>query len=221
MRSEQQQSHTWFDRTSRLFWLGFFLPVNLLFHVLAYALLAIEPPLEHAVAVTIATKTAYFGLVTYAVLALWMVWRENSHEQPPQRRWRYFLAGSLSIAVLLVGHSERAYQFGILERQIGREVAKINAPGTRAPQGEMVHEVRVSGRAWYYEFKLPGVSVSQVDVVKFRTSIRASLLSSLCADAWIQRLVSANIAIHYVYHDQDSRFITDETFGKDACAATQ
>jgi len=206
-------------RVSRLFWLGFFLPVNLLFHVLAYALLGTEPNLDHAVVVIVAIKTAYFGLVTYAVLALWAVWRASEEEQLLRRRWLYLCAGLVSIVVFLAVHSERAYQFGILEREIGREVVKMNLGEAAALQAGVMPKVRVTERAWYYEFGLPGVSVSQLDPVKFREIVRASIVGTVCADPWAQRLVSANIAIHFVYRDRDGQLIADEAFGKDACAA--
>jgi hypothetical protein len=126
----------------------------------------------------------------------------------------------VSILVFLAAHSERAYRFGILEREIGREVVKMNSGEAAVLQAGVIYKVRVAERAWYYEFGLPGVSVSQLDLVKFRTTVRASLVGTICSDPWIQRLVSANIAIHYVYRDRDGQLIADEAFGKDACAAS-
>lgn len=204
-------------RASRLFWFGFFLPVNILFHVLAYALLGTEPNLDHAVAVIVVIKTAYFGLVTYAVLALWAVWRASVEER--RHRWLYLCAGLVSIVVFLAAHSERAYRFGILEREIGREVVKMNSGEAAALQAGVIPKVRVSERVLYYEFGLPGMSVSQLDLVKFRAFVRSSLVGPICSDPWTQRLVSANIAIHYVYRDRDGQLIADELFGKDTCVA--
>jgi len=206
-------------RASRLFWFGFFLPVNILFHVLAYALLGTEPNLDHVVVVIVAIKTAYFGLVTYAVLALWAAWRASAEEQLLRHRWLYLCAGLVSIVVFLAVHSERAYRFGILEREIGREVVKMNLGEAATLQAGVTPKVRVAERAWYYEFGLTGVSVSQLDLVKFRTIVRASLVGAVCSDPWMQRLVSANIAIHYVYRDREGQLIADEAFGKDTCVA--
>lgn len=209
----------WVGQVSRRFWPGFFLPVNILFHGLAYTLLGNELNLDRATLIIVATKTVYLGLVIYAMLALWGVWQASAEGPSARHRGMYLFWGLVSIVVFLAAHSERAYRFGIFEREIRREVVKINSVGSAAQQAEGLLGVRIRERDWYYDFGFPGLLISQIDLVRFKATVSASLVGIVCSDPWTQRLISANIAIHYVFRDRDGQVITDEIFGKDVCAA--
>lgn len=205
------------ERVSRMFWLAFFLPLNTLFHALAHAVLGIELTVDDAVWPTIIVKTLFFVLVTYAVLALWAVWRAAG-SVPVGRRWGYLLLGQACIGIFLALHGGQAYRFGLLEREIAREVRKLNASELPLlPGGVRFNGVRATGRDWYSEYVLTDVSLAQLDPAQFRAAARPPLLAAVCADAWLQRLIAAKIAIHIGFRDRDGKVVMDETLGRGDC----
>lgn len=202
----------------RFFWLVFFVPVNLLFQAALFALVSIQPALDSAPYVIVAVKAAYFLMVGFGVLTLRALW-QPLHDLPSRTAvWAYRLAGSLSIAALLVVHAGSVYPFGRMEREINRTMLSANKALPLTPQaGLRVDRVTLERRDWIYASTLTQQLAAQIDGAKFRTAIRPALAAAICADAWQRRLLGMGIRIRYVYRDRNGELVADEPFERSTC----
>jgi hypothetical protein len=221
-RPEQAPHARRFLRTpgdvQRFFWLVFFVPVNLLFPAALFALVPIQPALDSAPYVVVAVKAAYFLMVGFGVLSLRTVWQPLDDLPSRTAVWGYRLAGSLSIAALLVVHAGSAYQFGRVEREINRNMLSANKALPITPQaGLRVDRVKLERREWIYASTLTQQLAAQIDRAKFGAAVRPVLAGVICADAWQRRLLGLGIRIRYVYRDRNGEPVVDEVFERGTC----
>ena len=202
----------------KLFWLVFFVPVNLLFQAALFALVAIHPALDSAPYVIVVVKAAYFLMVGFGVLSLRAVWQSIGGLPSRTAARAYRLAGLLSIAALLVVHADSVYQFGRVEREINRNMLSANKTLPITPQaGLRVDRVKLEGRDWIYESTLTQQLAAKVDRAKFGAAVRPALTGAICADAWQRRLLGMGIRIRYVYRDRNGDLVADESFERGTC----
>jgi len=202
----------------RFFWLVFFVPVNLLFPAALFALVSIQPALDSAPYVVVAVKAAYFLMVGFGVLCLRALWQPIGDLPSRAAVWGYRLAGSLSIAALLVVHAGSVYQFGRMEREINRNMLSANKALPITPQaGLRVDRVKLERRDWIYASTLTQQLAAQIDRAKFGAAVRPALAGAICADAWQRRLLGMGVRIRYVYRDRNGEPVADEAFERSTC----
>ena len=206
-------------RPHRLFWLGLFLPVNLLFQAICFAYYAYRPDLDAAVFFILLFKTAYFLMVLYCVCSLKMVWGSAAQMSSRAGAWSYRIMGLATLAALLAFHGEHAYQFGRAEREIRRNMMSVNRTLPLAPQaGVRTDQVVLEGRNWVYRLTMTQLQAGQIDRAGFSAAVRGALSGTICALEWHRRLLGLGVRIHYVYRDRSGNVIADEAFGADTCA---
>jgi hypothetical protein len=205
-------------RPFRLFWLGLFLPVNTLFHAIAHGLLHLEPSLDVAAWMIVSVKAGYFVLVTYAIVLIHRVW-QASVEPPNHYRWHYLVAGLASLAGLLLIHGERAYRYGLVEREVGREVRKLNSGATsKLPAGVKFNGVTVKGRSISIEYGLAGASFAGADANKLKLAGRPAVVAAACADIASRSILAAGIGITIQFRDRDGLVVAFDPLRMEDCA---
>jgi hypothetical protein len=203
----------------RFFWLAFFIPANILFQAVLFAILSIQPALDSAPYVVVVVKAAYFSMICFGVLTLWRVWQPLGGLPSQTAVWAYRLAGLVSIAALLVVHAGRAYQFGRVEREINSNMQSANKNLPITPQaGLRIDRVKLERRDWIFESTLTQQLAAKVDRAKFGRAIRPGIAGLVCADAWQRKLLEMGIRIRYVYRDRNGELIADEPFQRGTCS---
>ena len=203
----------------KLFWLALFLPVNVLFQAVCFAVWPFRPDLDSAVFATVMLKAAYFLMVLYGIFALKIVWRSVAGMSSRGAAWAYRAVGLASVGALLAIHAEPAYQFGRTEREIRRDMISTNKTLPSSPQaGVRIDRVRLERRDWVYESTMTQLLASQIDRGKFAAAARDALSGTTCAVEWHRRLFGLGVRIRYVYRDRYGDIIADEAFGTDTCS---
>ncbi|MFA5912025.1 MAG: hypothetical protein WC830_00560 [Burkholderiales bacterium] len=157
-------------------------------------------------------------MVGFGVLSLRALWQPIGDLPSRAAVWGYRLAGSLSIAALLVVHAGSVYQFGRMEREINRNMLSANKALPITPQaGLRVDRVKLERRDWIYASTLTQQLAAQIDRAKFGAAVRPALAGAICADAWQRRLLGMGVRIRYVYRDRNGEPVADEAFERSTC----
>lgn len=205
----------------RLFWLVFFVPVNILSQALLFALGSIQLPLDSAPYAIVLLKSVFFLIFCFGVFALKQVWR--SVEDAPLRasRWSYRVAGLISIAFLFGVHAENSYQLGRTEREIHRNVHLINKTMPFALEAGMrIDRVSLGKREWIYETSPTDLQAHQIDRARFGGTAQSLLSAMVCNEDWEEwhlNLLEMGVRIRFVYRTLDGDVVASEEFEPGAC----
>jgi hypothetical protein len=206
-------------RAVRLFWIALFLPVNLLFQPLWFALLSISPPMDSPLGWTTFVKLSYFLSVCWAVLLLAKIWPSLKPARSRAITWAYRLIGLASVTALLVAHAPRMYQFGRPERDLFSEIRRINKTlPLQVGPGIRLDATRLGKSEIAYEYTLTGAEVLQLDRRKIQPVIFNSVKNLICRDEKQTKLLAQGVWLHYAYRERNGRLLAAFSLGQRSCA---